>query len=307
MTAESAETNHATVWPSGKVGYVVLLGRPNTGKSTFLNTALEYHLAPVSNKPQTTRRRLLGVFSSRDTQMLFLDTPGVHEGGSALNSAMMEAVRRALADADVVLCLADATRQPGAEDELAAAAAAGCGKPVLLLVNKADIAEDAMLAAATEWWKVRLPQAQHFVISATSRTDVLKVLEQAKAHLPQGPFLYDPETITTDYERDIGAELIREAIMETLRDEVPHATAVEIEAWKEDAAGVRVKAILHVERDSQKGILIGKGGTMLKQLRVAAVTKLTTMCGKKVFLELFVKVTDQWRKDKTALRRFGYR
>ena len=208
----------------------------------------DLHLAPVSNKPQTTRRRLLGVFSARDTQMLFLDTPGVHEGGSALNSAMMEAVRRALADADVVLCLADATRQPGAEDELAAAAAASCGKPVLMLVNKADIAKPAMLTAATDWWSARLPQAQLFVITATSRTDVLKVLEQAKAHLSEGPFLYDAETLTTDYERDIGAELIREAIRETLRDEVPHATAVEIEAWKEEAIGVRVKAILHVEQ-----------------------------------------------------------
>ena len=136
---------------------------------------------------------------------------------------------------------------------------------------------------------------------------MLKVLALARAHLPEGPFLYDPETITTDYERDIGAELIREAVLEALRDEVPHATAVEIEEWKESDDRVRVKAVLHVERDSQKGILIGKGGQMMKQLRQASVAKLEPMCGKRVNLELFVKVSDHWRRDKTAIRRFGYR
>ncbi len=308
VTAEPKENPEAAAgWPSGKVGYAVLLGRPNTGKSTFLNTALEYHLAPVSPKPQTTRRRLLGVFSARDAQILFLDTPGVHEAPDALHQAMMEAVRRALADADVILCLADSTRKPGTEDELAASAAAQAGKPVLLLVNKADIAEPAMLAETQAWWKERLPAAEQRVITATSRTDVLNVLELAKTHLPQGPFLYDPEILTTDYERDIGAELIREAVLETLREEVPHATAVEVEEWKETDERVRVKAVLHVERDSQKGILIGRGGQMLKLLRKAAVARLEPMCGRPVSIELFVKVTDHWRRDKAAIRRFGYR
>lgn len=292
--------------PVGKVGYVALLGRPNTGKSTFLNTVLNYHLAPVSRKPQTTRKRLLGVYSEDGAQILFLDTPGIHEGGSELDVAMMSAIRHSLQSADVVLCLVDPTRRPGAEDQLAAKTAAAAAKPVIIGLNKSDLATPEEQAAAEKFWRELIPAGTVLRFCALQLLTLQPVLQALRERLPQGPFLCPPDTLTDAFERVLGTELIREALLENLEEEVPHATAVVIDAWEEDPDRRRIRATLHVEREQQKAILIGAGGQMIKRLRLEARKKLEDLCGMRVELTLWVKVTPDWRRNKGALREFGY-
>lgn len=293
-------------WRQGKVGYVTLVGRPNTGKSTFLNSILGFHLAPVCPKPQTTQRKLLGIYSDADAQFLFLDTPGVHQGKEILDSAMLSAVRKAVADADVVLCFVDPTRAAGAEDQLTAEIVAAAQRPTLLLLNKADLASAADRAAARRRWQESLPNVPVFETCALHRTTLVPVVKAIREALPQGPFQYDPETLTDTFERHIGRELIREAILETLRDEVPYATAVDIEYWHEYPDHRQISAVLSVERQSQKAILVGAGGRTLKEIRAQARAKLAELCGVEVELRFFVKVTPNWRSDTGFLRHLGY-
>jgi len=293
-------------WPTGRVGFVVLLGRPNTGKSTLLNTVLNYHLAPVSAKPQTTRRRLLGIYSTRDRQFLFLDTPGIHAGAHAIDEAMLSAIHRAVRDADVVLCLADPLRRFGDEDGLAAQVARESGKPVVVAINKSDLADTETLAKARAAWAEALPGVPQFVVCALEKRTVEPVLDAVAERLTEGPFLYGTDEITDAFERQIGIELIRETLMEQLRDEVPHSTAVEIESWSESETERRIGAVLHVERATQKAILIGAGGHQIRELRNAAQRKLETLCGVPVHLQLHVKVSENWREKQSLLREFGY-
>jgi len=295
-----------SVLPSGKVGYVALVGRPNTGKSTFLNTVLNYHLAPVSRKPQTTRQRLLGVYTEDGAQILFLDTPGIHEGGSELDGAMASAIRRSLQEADVVLCLVDPTRPPGAEDQLAARTAAAAAKPVIIGLNKSDLATAAQQAEAERFWRELIPAGAVLRFCALQLRTLKPVLQALRERLPEGPFLCPPDTLTDAFERVLGTELIREALLENLEEEVPYATAVVIDAWEEEPDRRRIRATLHVERAPQKGILIGAGGQMIKRLRLAARKKLEELCGMRVELTLWVKVTPDWRRNPSALREFGY-
>lgn len=293
-------------WPVGRVGYVALLGRPNTGKSTFLNQVLQVHLAPVSDKPQTTRRRLLGIHSTAATQMLFIDTPGLHEGGSLLDTAMLASIRRALEDADTVLCLADPLRSFGREDASVAETAAARGRPVVVMLNKCDVAEAALVDAAEAEWRRRLPEAAVLRGCALQPATLQPVLAALSARLPQGPFLYPADTLTDAFERSLGTDLIREAVLELLREEVPHATAVEIEEWREREDRRLVKAVLHVEREQQKAIVLGHGGAMIRQIREAAARKLGDLCGVPVQVQLWVKVSPDWRRDRVKLREFGY-
>jgi GTP-binding protein Era len=294
-------------WRHGRVGYVTLVGRPNTGKSTFLNSILDFHLAPVCAKPQTTQRKLLGIYSDSEAQFLFLDTPGVHQGKEVLDSAMLTAVRKAVADADVVLCFVDPTRPGGEEDRLAADIVAAARCPTLLLLNKADLASPADRAAARNRWQEFLPgTVPVFEICALRRTTLVPVIQAIRNALPEGPFQYDPDSITDTLERHIGRELIREALLETLRDEVPYATAVDIEYWHEYPDHRQISVVLSVERQSQKGILVGTAGRTLKELRSRAQTKLAELCGVEVKLRFFVKVTPNWRSDTGFLRHLGY-
>jgi GTP-binding protein Era len=293
-------------WPSGRVGYVAILGRPNTGKSTLLNQLLQAHLAPVSEKPQTTRRRLLGVYSAAGMQILFLDTPGLHDADSLLDAAMRGAIRRALADADVILCMADPTRAFGREDAGVAEAAGQRGRPVVVLLNKSDLASAAQQAAAAEEWKRALPQACILAGSALRPASLGPLLAALGERLPEGPFLYPADTLTDAFERQLGVDLIREAVLEILRDEVPHATAVEIEEWGEKGEQRQIRAVLHVERSAQKPIVLGAGGSRIREIRIAAQAKLAEMCGVPVRLQLWVKVSPDWRRNPTKLREFGY-
>lgn len=283
-------------WPTGRTGYVALLGRPNVGKSTFLNAVLEFHLAAVSSKPQTTRARCLGVLSEEGSQVCFLDAPGVHRPRHALDEAMDDAIHRALEDADVVLCIADATRAPGDEDALVAERTATATVPCFLAINKTDAAEEAQVEEMASFYGRRLGDAPVFRMAAVKRETLEPVLTAVRSALPVGPFLYPQDSLTDVYERDLGAELIREALLELLRQEVPHSMAVAITRWQERGDRRAIDAELYVERDHHKHIVIGRGGSMIKRIRGRARRKLEELCGARVRLKLWVKVAADWRR-----------
>lgn len=297
---------HSTIataeWPSGRVGYVCLLGRPNAGKSTLLNTLLAFHLAPVSAKPQTTRRNLLGILTDGASQLLLLDAPGVHRPLDELDAAMARAVATAVEEADVVLCLADPTRPPGDEDALVAAQAAAAGKPVVLALNKCDAARPQDVEAMAAFYRLQLPAAPLVRICAHNPATLKPLLEALRGLLPEGPFFYPPDQVTASSERELAADLIREACLELLRQEVPHAMAAVIEQWQEQPALVVVHAALHVEREAQKRIVIGSAGSMIGKVRRAAQKRLAEFCGRPVRLHLHVCVTPDWRSRVQELR-----
>lgn len=289
-------------WPVGKVGYVAILGRPNVGKSTFLNAVVGQRLAAVSAKPQTTRRRWLGIRSDACSQMLFFDTPGVHTPCDAMGEAMQRAVMGSLRDADLVLCMADPTRPPGDEDRQVASIAAACNQPRILVLNKCDAASGEEAQATARFFSAELGDAPTFHVSALRGNGLPELLEAIRAALPRGPFLYSPDTTTDAFERQIGAELIREAMLEVLHDELPHASAVVIESWDEGPHRRDIRAVLYVERDSQKGIVIGRNGRMLRRIRERSEPKLADLCGCNVRLRLWVKVARDWRRREGSLR-----
>ncbi len=293
-------------WPQGRVGAAAILGRPNVGKSTFLNAVLDFHLAPVSREPQTTRKRLLGVHSDDRGQILFLDCPGVHHGTDPLTQIMLGAVESALDDADVILCMADPTRPPAEEDALAASLARDRNKPLLLAINKCDRAGPEARRRARDFFLEHLgPHCPVFEISALDPTTLPPLIEALRNHLPQGPFLFPPDYLTDARERDIGAELIREAVFEFLRDEVPHATAVVIDEWRELPNARKIQAVLYVEHESQKGIVIGRDGAVIQKIRRTATQKLRDLCGCPVRLKLWVKVAKAWRRKRRWIRDWG--
>ena len=286
----------------GKTGYVALLGRPNTGKSTLLNTVLHRHLAAVSPKPQTTRKYLLGIQTDDDSQILFLDAPGIHSGKIAIDEAMDASIRRVMHDADVVVCMVDPTREPGAEDGLAVDAAVRSKKPVIIAINKNDVAKEEQVAASLEFYRRNLPDAPVVRIVALERDKVEPLLTLIKERLPEGPFLYSDDEMTDVYERDVAAELIRETLLEELKQEVPHCVAVTIDSWKTEGNRVSIEATLKVERPGHRGIILGQGGSMIKHIRECATAKIAEFCEAKVNLRLFVKVVPDWRNRKRFLK-----
>ncbi len=286
----------------GRTGCVALLGRPNTGKSTLLNTALGCHLAAVSSKPQTTRKRLLGIYNDADSQILFLDTPGVHVAKIALDEAMDLSIARVIDEADIVVCMLDPTRPPGEEDQMAAKLAGDCGKPVLLSLNKSDLTNQEQRQKHLDFYHQYLPACPSFSLVAVQAESVQRFLEHLKQLLPVGDFLFDREDITNVYERDIAAELIREALLEELQQEIPHCIAVTVDAWREQGERVLVEATLHLEREAHKGIVIGQNGRMIKKLRQSAKYKIGKFCQREIKLSLFLKISPQWRKRKQFLR-----
>jgi len=304
MTSKSV-TNEPENWPSGRTGYVALLGRPNVGKSTMMNTLLDFHLAAVSQKPQTTRRNCLGILTDEISQILFLDAPGVHVAQDELDQAMDRCIKRALEDADLIVCIADSSRSFGKEDRLVARRVAQAEAPAILAVNKVDAAGPGGVDAIQSAYLDVLGDVPVFRVCARSAQSLEMLLGAIRNGLPEGPFLHDPEALTDSYEREIASELIREALMEALREEVPHAMAVTVDQWKESEKACRITATLHVERESQKGIVIGRGGTMLNSIRAASVRKLREIRDDNVRLKLYVRVTPDWRSRKNILRDFG--
>ena len=283
-------------------GFVSILGRPNAGKSTLLNALVGTKLAIVADKPQTTRQAIQGVLTLENAQVVFLDTPGIHKPVSELNRRMMEAVRAALAERDLLLFLADSTQDFGPEDRDAVELAASGGAPLVLLFNKVDILrqKEKLLPLIEEYNRAH-PFLESIPISAVTGEglDVLKKV--LLAHLPEGPAYFPSDHLTDCPERFLAAELIREKAIQETRQELPYSVAVLIEQWEETPRITRVCATIYVERDGQKGIIIGTKGSRLKSIGTLARGEMERLLGRRVFLELFVKVRPRWRESRAFL------
>lgn len=292
-----------------KSGFVAVMGRPNVGKSTLMNVLVGTKIAAVSPWPQTTRKRQAGILTLEDAQIVFLDTPGVHNPHHKLGQKMNEEAAAVVAETDLALFLVDASQPPTEEDHLLADLLLGLPRPlpVLTVLNKIDLVDAPTLSNHQAAFQELLPQAKIIPISAAQGENLGALLEALTAHLPEGPPFYPEDQLTDLYERDIAADLIREAALFHLRDEVPHSIAVRIDEYLErDERGAFIAATLFVERESQKAIVIGQGGTMIKSIGAAARQEIEKMSGRKVFLQLRVKVRKNWRNDEAALRLFGF-
>ena len=289
-------------------GFVSILGRPNAGKSTLLNALTGGKLAIVSDKPQTTRTSIQGVLTKPEAQVVFIDTPGIHKSTSLINKRMMDTVRGALQDRDLLLFLDDASAPLTAEDEHAVSVLHGIETPAFLLLNKIDRVEDKrLLLPRIERYKSMHAFEEYFPISARKGDGVADVERAVIARLPEGPAFFPPDYITDQPERFIASELIREKILQETRQEVPHSVAVLIEKWEDTPKIVRISATVYVERPGQKAIIIGAKASVLKKIGTAAREEIESLMGKKVFLQLFVKVQQNWRESPEFLNAIDWR
>ncbi len=294
-----------------RAAYVAIIGRPNVGKSTLVNRLLGQKLSIVSARPQTTWHRILGIKNLPQAQLLFLDTPGMHRSDAVFNQGLIRAAQRALADADIVLWLIDASRPEDPDDELILEQLRdrkATPAPVILALNKVDLVEKPLLLPLIARWQEAYAFAEIVPISATAG-DNLDRLESLLVQLaPVGHPFYPPDELSDRPERFFIAEIIREQAFALLRQELPYAVAVQVEAVKarEGRELTDVEATIYVEKDAQKGIVIGAGGQMLKHIGERARPQIEDLLGTRVFLRLWVKAQDGWRKDAAALRRFGY-
>lgn len=309
------EHNPLEIPPDHRSGFVAVLGKPNAGKSTLMNAYLGQKIAIVSDKPQTTRNRLLGILTLRreqgdpaDAQIVFMDTPGIHRPQHRLGEYLVETAVGAIPDADVVVFLVDVSREPNDEDrQIAALLATRRGATVILALNKIDLvtAEQAAVHAAA--YRALGTFDDVVSISAGHRTNLDGLLAGILERLPFGP-PYFPEDQVTDLQlRFMAAELVREQVLRHLRDEVPHSIAVVVQDFEERSPSLTyISATIFVERDTQKAIVLGRGGSMIKRIGQAARPGIEDLVGTKVYLELWVKVKKGWRKDEKELRRLGY-
>ncbi len=291
-----------------KSGFAALIGRPNVGKSTLLNRLLGTKIAIISDKPQTTRNRILGIKNHADGQIIFLDTPGIHRARSRLNKYMVNVALATYNEVDAVCFMIDADRPEGEENDFILETLDPVKKPVFLLINKIDLISKGELLPLMDRYARRRDFGQIIPISALRGEGVEIVTEKLLDVLPPGPRLFPEDMITDLTERFLAAEIVREKVFLLTREEIPYATAVEIEEFKdhEEKNLIVIQATIHVERDSQKGILIGGKGRMLKEIGSLARKELEALLGAKIFLELWVKVEKNWREDPRALRRLGY-
>jgi GTP-binding protein Era len=294
--------------PDHRSGFVAVIGKPNVGKSTLMNAYLGHKIAIVSEKPQTTRHRIRGILTRPDAQIIFVDTPGIHQPRHKLGEFMVETATKAIPDADVVLFMVDVSEMPTAEDEQIAQLIEEHGQaPVILVLNKADLLPAEKVRPHCDAYFGLVKHDEWMMVSATRGDNRDKLLDMVVARLPQGPRYYPPDQLTDQDMRFIVAELIREQVLCFLHQEVPHSVAVVVEEWKQRREDLTyIGANIFVEKDSQKGILIGQGGGMLKRIGRAAREEIEPMVGTRVYLDLWVKVRKKWRKDEDELRRLGY-
>lgn len=289
-----------------KSGFAALIGRPNAGKSTLLNHLVGEHIAAVSSKPQTTRTRIQGIITRPDAQIIFVDTPGIHKPGYTLNRRMMGIVAEAMETVDVILLMRDVSAKTGAGERFTLEMIKNSTKPVILLLNKVDLIKNkTALLPMLEQFSQEHNYAEIIPISSRSGKGVEQLIELLIKYLPEGERLYDAEMFTDQVERNIAAELVREKILQLTGQELPFATAVQTELWTEVEGATEIHCVIYVERDSQKPIIIGKGGQMLKEIGTRARHDIEKMLGRHVRLNLFVRVQKQWRDDPRALDQLG--
>jgi GTP-binding protein Era len=288
-------------------GYVALIGRPNAGKSTLLNFLVGEKIAAVSNKPQTTRHKIKGIVTLENGQIVFVDTPGVHKPGFLLNRRMMSAVHDAILSVDVVVLLRDASVSTGNGDRFVLELIKQSEKPAVLVLNKIDKVQDKKeLLPLIEFYSKEYDFEEIVPISALKGEAIENLLKQIAKHLPEGEPIFGEDELTDQSMRMLVAEMVREKILRTTGDEIPYVTAVVTEKYDESDSNVtRIHCAIYVERSSQKGIIIGKGGVKLKTIGTEARVDIEKLLGKKVFLQLFVKVVEDWRNREQQLDEIG--
>jgi len=290
-------------------GFISIVGRPNVGKSTLLNRILGQKIAITSKKPQTTRTRILGIHNFAGGQALFVDTPGIHKPKGKLNQFMVDQALAACADVDMVLLLVEAQDRPGGGDEYILQLLERLATPVSLVINKIDLVEPPALLQLIEAYAARFSFKEVFPISAQSGEGVPRMLAALEAYLPAGPQYYPDDLLTDQPERVIVAELVREKVMRRIGEEIPYGVAVRVENFQEKPEQnlVVIQATIHVEKDSHKKIIIGKGGQMIRSLGQDARKEIERFLGTRVFLELFVRVDKDWSQSERMLRELGYK
>lgn len=291
-----------------KSGFVAVIGRPNVGKSTLINSLIGQKIAIMSDKPQTTRNKIMCVLTTDNEQVIFLDTPGIHKPLHKLGEYMVKAAEGTLKEVDAILFVVDATEDLGGGERYIMERLQATKKPVILIVNKLDLIDRQSVLPIIEKYTKAYDFAGVVPISAKEKMNLDSLLAELNKYLPEGPQYYPADTVTDQPERLIAAEMIREKVLHLTRDEIPHAIAVDIEEMKSRANDkVYIRATIYVERESQKGIVIGKRGALLKEIGALARKDIETMLGSKTYLDLWVKVKKDWRDRSNVLHELGFR
>lgn len=294
--------------PNYRSGFVAIVGRPNVGKSTLLNRVVGQKVAIMSDKAQTTRNKIQGIYTTDDAQIVFIDTPGIHKPKSQLGDFMVKSALSSLNEVDAVIMMINAEQMRGAGDNFIIDRLKNVKKPVYLVINKIDQIKPDDLLVIIEQYKDALPWQEVIPISALEGNNVEELLSELVEKLPQGPQYYPDDQVTDHPERFVVSELIREKILQLTRQEIPHSVAVVIDKMsRQDEQKIHIQATIIVERPTQKGILIGKGGSMLKKIGTLARQDIERLLGDKVYLELWVKVVPGWRDKASALQSYGYK
>jgi GTP-binding protein Era len=286
-------------------GFVNILGNPNVGKSTIMNALVGEKLSIVTSKAQTTRHRIMGIVNGDDFQIVYSDTPGILQPRYKLQEAMMAFVHTALQDADIILYVTDITEKPLSEKNYLEKIKTS-GIPVIVVINKIDLSNQNDLDLLAETWKKVFPNSTIIPVSALKKFNLDTLLRAIISYLPESPPYFPKDQLTDKYERFFASEILREKILIHYKKEIPYSVEIEIESFVEKTGIIRIRSLIHVERESQKGIIIGHKGAMLKLVGTEARKSMEDFFGKKVFLELYVKVTKEWREKPVMLRRFGY-
>lgn len=286
-------------------GFVNIIGNPNVGKSTLMNALVGERLSIITSKAQTTRHRIMGIVDGEDFQIVYSDTPGILKPAYKLQESMMNFVRGAVDDADVILYVTDTVEQSDRSDEIVERIVHS-GIPAIVVINKIDLSTPEALEAIVDRWHKKMPDAEIVPVSAKEKFNMKGLLEAILRHLPEGEPFYPKDTLTDRPMRFFASEIIREKIMLSYDKEIPYCCQIEIDSYKEEPAIDRISATIYVARNSQKGIVIGHKGEKLKRVGQAAREDLERFLGKKVFLQLFVKVQEGWRDNERQLQRFGY-
>ena len=288
-----------------RAGFVNIIGNPNVGKSSLMNALVGEKLSIVTAKAQTTRHRIMGIVNGDDYQIVYSDTPGILKPNYRLQQSMMNFVDTAIGDADIILYVTDTVEKGDKNDEyISKLQKVAC--PVVLVINKIDISDQKQVLELMNWWKEQLPQATIFPASAQEKFNLDNIFDAIVSNLPEAPAWYDKDVFTDKNLRFFASEIVREKIFLNYKEEIPYSCEVVVEEFKEGAERYDISAVIYVMRDTQKGIIIGKGGQSLKKVGTQARIDMEDFFQKKVFLSLYVKVDPDWRESKKELRKFGY-